>query len=348
MGIVSGDLTSMTVDSLGWNGAAFTWLDREEADVACVGPLATSDVCMGLWHKIHASEIYDFLIVLSLSALLPVIAFNSWLVHQLRFGLVVQTQDKASVGYYGCVTSSSAWWLDPCTYVFLSAIAFVPGVLVGLPAYPIAIHLARDKFLGLSGLWWGGAQTIFGAQAVVHLFAGYELFAIGLILLLLLALGTVQQRDAYRALVYGGGVDSSEDATKLVEMVTEGVTSRVRSMTGVLNYVPNLQWGAPASPPEGGAAAAAAAAPGGGAAQQQQQQQQQQQGNREYSKSTLDQMIPTEEEFGVSPFEDSSSLQGTGKQGGAGALPGAAQRQQQQQQEIDSVSAFAPTKSFSV
>jgi hypothetical protein len=335
----------MTVDSLGWNGAAFTWLDREEADVACTGPLATSDVCLGLWHKIRANEIYDFLIVLSLSALLPVIAFNSWLVHQLRFGLVAQTQDRATVGYYGCVTSSSVWWLDPCTYIFLVAIAFVPGVLVGLPSYPIAISLARDKFLGLGGLWWGGGQTIFGTQAVVHLFAGYELFAFGLVLLLGLALGTVQQRDAYRALVYGGGVDSSEDATKIVEMVSEGVTNRVRSMTGVLNYVPNLQWGAP-EPQPGGAAAAAGGGAGGAQAQAQHGE-----GNREYSKSTLDQMIPSEAEFGVSPFEDGSSLQGTGKQGGTGALPGAVaqqQQQQQQQQQHEIESAFAPSKSFSV
>ena len=56
VGVVSGDLTSTTVDSLGWNGAPFTWVDVEEADIACAGPLITSDVCVGLQHKIRAYE----------------------------------------------------------------------------------------------------------------------------------------------------------------------------------------------------------------------------------------------------------------------------------------------------
>ena len=320
----------MTVDSLGWNGAAFTWMDREEADVACAGPLITSDVCQGLKHKIRASEIYDVLIAVAMIVLVSFITFNSWLVHQLRFGLVEQTQEKAVVGYYGCVTANAAWWLDPCTYIVAMAVSIVPSLCVGLPAYPIAIALARDNFVGLGGLWWGGAQTIFGVQAVLVMYAGYELYCIAVVLQCIMVLSTMQQRDKYRALVYGGGIDSSEDATKFVEALGEGVSNRVRSMTGVLNYVPNLQWSAPGT-----------SALDASIARQEQQQAQRGEGNREYSKSTLDQMIPTEEEFGGggSPFGE-INYEGS-KQGAV--IPGAAA---QAEQEVDA-NAFAPTKSFS-
>ena len=306
VGIVTGDLTSMTVDSLGWNGAAFTWIDIEEADVACTGPLVTSDVCVGLRHKIAAGEIYDVLFVVLLLAFVPTIAFNSWLVHQLRFGLVEQTQDKATVGYYGCVTANAAWWLDPCTYIILLLVAFVSSLLVGVPAYPIAMSLALDNFIGLSGLWWGGAQTIFGAQARLTMAPGYELFCVAMLLALGSALATYKLRDEYRKFVYGGGIDSSEDATKFGEALMEGLGNRVRGMTGVLNYVPNLQWGAG----EGGAGGGgpAGAAPGSGA-------------GREYSKSTLDQMIPSEQEFGVQHEHASTFSAGGGKEGAAPPPP---------------------------
>ncbi len=283
--------------------------------------------------------------MLSLSALLPALAFNSWLVHMLRFGLVAQTQDKATIGYYGCVTSSSTWWLDPCTYILLSAVAFLPDLLIGLPAYPIAIALARDNFVGLGGLWWGGAQTIFGVQAVLSLYAGYELFAFGMLLLLAIMVVTYKQRDAYRAIVYGGGVDASEDLTKAMgESFTEGLQSRVRSMTGVLNYVPTFQWGATGPPAD---SSSTPAEPQQQQQHQQHQQQQQQDGNRDYSKSTLDAMIPTDAEFGVSPFADDGSAlmmsSGTGKQGGE--LP---QQEAQVPGGVDEVSAFAPSKSFAI
>ena len=311
VGIVCGDLAHTTVDSLGWNGAAFTWVDAEEADIACAGPLITSDNCQGLKHKIRSNEIYDFLIVLMLCATLASIVFNSWLVHRLRFGLIEQSMERGVVGYYGCVTSNSQWWTDPCTFIVFQAIALVFAVLIGLPAFPIAIALARDNWLGLSGLWWGGAQTIFGAQAVISMVYGYELFAICTLLLPILMLASWKQRDSYRVLVYGGGVDVSEDASKFVENLGEDLGNRVRSLTGVLNYVPTIQFSS---------------------AQQQQQQEggvggsaQHGEGNREYSKSTLDSMIPSDAEFGgVSPFDDSASL-GTGKQGGAPpSLPGGA------------------------
>ena len=56
VGRVTGTLFTTTVDSLGWNGAPFTWVDKEERVVACAGPLITSDVCQALDAKIQAAD----------------------------------------------------------------------------------------------------------------------------------------------------------------------------------------------------------------------------------------------------------------------------------------------------
>ena len=251
-----GDLQFTTIDSLGWNGAAFSWTDREEADVACAGPLATSDVCMGLRMKITCNGIYDFLIIMNLACFIPALAFTSWMVHQLRFGMIGRTMDSATVGYWGCVTQQTSLWRDPCFYVILQLLCFPPGILIGLPAWPIAMLLMRDKFIGLGGLWWGGGQTIFGVQGVVTMGPAYELYVTAAVFLVpVSAYLTLKMRDAHRALVYGGGVDSSEDiAGGANGLFSNGLTALGGGLTGALSYVPNFSWGDPAAPGSGAGA----------------------------------------------------------------------------------------------
>ena len=216
---------------------------------------------MGLQMKMTCHGIYDFLVIMNLACLLPAIAFTSWIVHQLRFGLVLQSAESASVGYYGCITQSAQWWLDPCTYVILQAVCVLPGILIGLPAWPIAMLLMRDKFVGLGGLWWGGAQTIFGVQGVVTMGPGYELYAISTVFFIpLAAFLTVKLRDTYRALCYGGGVDSSEDATAgYTQAVFNSFSHLGAGLANSLSYLPQMSWGA------GEGAGAGAGAAGGGA-----------------------------------------------------------------------------------
>ena len=63
VGKVTGTLFTTTVDSLGWNGAPFSFVDKEMRASACAGPLVTvpppqttSDVCQGLDAKIRAAD----------------------------------------------------------------------------------------------------------------------------------------------------------------------------------------------------------------------------------------------------------------------------------------------------
>ena len=253
VGLVFGDLAFTTIDSLGWNGAPFSWTDREEADIACAGPLVTSDVCMGLRLKITCNGIYDFIMILCVTSLSLCIIFTSWLVHQLRFGLVVQTNDNAMVGTYGCLIQETQVWRDPCLYIYFLGVSVVVSVLVGLPSWPISMLLMRDKFIGLGGLWWGGAQTIFGVQGVVNMGPGYEMFCAATVFLIPACIVlSIKMRDTYRALLFGGGVDASEDMSKgLSSFAYDGFSKIGGGLTGALAYIPSMQWG-DAAPAGGG------------------------------------------------------------------------------------------------
>jgi hypothetical protein len=351
VGIVYGDLAFTTIDSLGWNGAPFSWTDLEEADIACAGPLATSDVCMGLRLKITGHEIYNVLIILNLICLVPAMVFTSWVVHQLRFGMIVSSNDSAHVGYWGCVTENTSLWRDPCLYVLLHVICFVPGIFVGLPAWPISMLLLRNKFIGLGGLWWGGAQTIFGVPGVVFMGPAYEMYVTAAVFFVpISAFLTLKMRNAHRALVYGGGVDATDDITNNASSLFTGGFSRIGGgLTGMLSYVPTFSWGTPAPPAEQGGSAAAGAGAGavaGGAGSSS--------SPPKYTSSTVSagmvgqqqqQQLPNhvpEDSFG-SPFGESSldgmdygSGKGQGQQAGRAV-----------EDDFPQDNAFAPSKSMS-
>jgi hypothetical protein len=330
-----------TVDPLGWNGAPFTFTDIEEADIMCNGPLITSENCQGLMNKLNCHNLYSILFTLGLVCLLPGIVWSCWLIHQLRFGTLERVQDQAMIGYWGCITSSTKWWADPCTFIYLQTIIFVPMVLFGIPAWPIAMSFTMRFWIAFGGLWFGGAQTIFGVQGELAMTEGYDLMCCGTVLLIVALACGVKLRDTYRELVYCGGIDTSEDATQFGNVVMENILGRARSFTKVLNYIPTITFGGGAdtnssssssssgelrdrSPSSAGAIrdrSASAAPP-----RDRSQSSAPPPGNREYSKSTLDQMIPSEAEMmGGQGFDPGAMSQGFGKGGGA---------QQQQQQQM--------------
>lgn len=337
------------MDPLGWNGAPFTFTDIEEADIMCNGPLMTSENCQGLMNKLNCHNLYSILFSLALTCLLPGIVWSCWLIHQLRFGTLERVQDQAMIGYWGCITSSTKWWADPCTFIYLQTITFVPMVLFGIPAWPIAMSFTMRFWIAFGGLWFGGAQTIFGVQGELAMTEGYDLMCCGTVLLIVALACGVKLRDTYRELVYCGGIDTSEDATQFGNVVMENILGRARSFTKVLNYIPTITFGGgdtTTSASSDDAASRDRSASSGGAIRDrsaslapprdrsQSSAPPPSGGNREYSKSTLDQMIPSEAEMmggqggGDGGFDPGAMSQGFGK-GGGGGSPNQHQHQQQ-------------------
>ena len=292
-------------------------------------------------NKVNCLNLYSLLFALAMACLIPGLVFTSYLVHQLRFGLVERVQDMATLGYWGCVTSNPKWWFDPCTYIYLQSIIFVPMVLLGIPAFPVALSFTMRFWYGTAGLWFGGGQTIFGAQGLLGMDFGYDIMAIGTTLLPLIIYLTVKLRDNYRDLVYCGGVDHTDDATQFGNVLVETLLGRARGFTKILDYVPSITFSgqqkiengddatrdrsSSSAPPRDRSTSASPSAPyynnsGGG---------------REYSKSTLDQMIPSEEEMAggtMNPPMDDFSGQSFGK---VGASQHQAPRQQVKREEPD-------------
>ena len=177
VGRVTGTLLTTTVDSLGWNGAPFTWVDEEEKEIACEGPLITSDVCGALNAKIQAAN--QLLatawsppaqpLITSLSALSAVF---------LAFALIFTgLQVIAAFCRYSKLARDTTTTFIPMALVafafFIMLTSFFTPPISNVGSFSATLNQALintfvEKTIGLGGLWWGGAQTIFGVQAVLQ------------------------------------------------------------------------------------------------------------------------------------------------------------------------------------
>jgi len=216
VGLMSGDLSYTALDSLGWNGAPWSFVDAEEASLTCVGTLTGSDLCLGLNFKISAHTMFDIFFIANIAALVPAILYTSWRVHELRLGRRVQLgpEARATLNTLGCVKGTSKIWLEPCVYLYLISTAFLMSSILGLPTYPISMDLMAEKYKTLGGVWWGAGQTTNGVKALITMSTAYDLFMSATFLLLPALYFGVQSRNSLRDLAYGGGVDATLDCSR--------------------------------------------------------------------------------------------------------------------------------------
>jgi hypothetical protein len=177
VGRVTGTLLTTTVNSLGWNGAPFTWVDTEERDFACAGPLVTSDACAMLNAKIQAADelrsttvslpanpittALTSLFDISLAAAL-LFTVAQLVTFSKGFHLAGITRDPSVTGIPLVLTAFS---------FFFMLVSFIPPPpsedSISATLNPALVNLFVNRSIGLGGLWWGGAQTIFGVNAVI-------------------------------------------------------------------------------------------------------------------------------------------------------------------------------------
>ena len=178
VGRVTGTLFTTTVDSLGWNGAPFTWVDKEERVVACAGPLVTSDICQALDAKIQAAdellatkwEVPSFPAIVSLTALTDTCLALALILTALQLLAAAKGYHLAGIVKDSTITSIPLALVMFGFFVMLTSFFAPPPSLAEVKSAtlnPVLINLFVNKTIGLGGLWWGGAQTIFGVSAVL-------------------------------------------------------------------------------------------------------------------------------------------------------------------------------------
>ena len=177
VGLVTGTLLTTTVDSLGWNSPPFTFIDEEERRTACAGPLSTSDKCLALTAKIQAvSQLLASVwsppaqpSVTSLSALTRVLLSFALICTGLQvtaaFCRFTKLTKDATTAFVPLVLVACAFFIM-LTSFFTPPLSNAGSSSSSLNQALISTFVSRTISLG--GLWWGGAQTIFGLQAVLQ------------------------------------------------------------------------------------------------------------------------------------------------------------------------------------
>ena len=176
VGRVTGTLFTTTIDSLGNNGAPFTWVDTEERSLACAGPLATSDVCAMINAKIQAAEELQRAtaslpaptVTLALTAL-----FDTSLAAALLF-TAAQLVTFAKGYHFAGLTRDPGVTSIPLVLTafafFFMLVSFIPPPPAedsfSATLNPALVRTFVERSIGLGGLWWGGGQIQLGLSAV--------------------------------------------------------------------------------------------------------------------------------------------------------------------------------------
>lgn len=176
IGRTNATLLKTTIDSMGWNGAPFTWVDTEEALIACAGPLISSDICTGLQIKMRIPALLVGTALDPAPTTAGLFPFAAMTLASLGLALLFTAVQLALIS----TGKAQLMLLSPVTASIPSALlsfAFACTLASLLPtsmpsllrrfspsADPAMVRAVSDNFVGLGGLWWGGAQTIFGVQ----------------------------------------------------------------------------------------------------------------------------------------------------------------------------------------
>jgi hypothetical protein len=176
VGLVTGTLTTTTIDSLGWNGQPFTWIDDTEEAIACNG-LVTSDVCVALRPKIQAANRLLGAFDQGVSAAPALFQGLSLLMLALAFLVTcAQLAAVAKVCRLGGIVEDGGASAMPLGLIVLSFFLLLPTLLPSMYAVApraaaldaVLINTFLQRTISLGGLWFGGGQTTNGLTAVLR------------------------------------------------------------------------------------------------------------------------------------------------------------------------------------
>ena len=214
---------------------------------------ATGDLCQGLIIKMNTGVMMEIILAVMLFGSVWALSYFSWLTHQLRWSLLVRTEDHARIGPYGCKLTDDglAWswkdWLrDPCASIVIMASTFVFAAPIGLIGWVSGADLLRwriqlvpqgfqfDPFAFINGVQgrqlmgpgYNSAsrpQSLRAAPRAPYCFHTHTthftsnpspVFWLSLVLLMFSIIAGVLAREAYRDIVHSEVDRSMGDATQ--------------------------------------------------------------------------------------------------------------------------------------
>ena len=183
------------------------------SEYACGTLARLGDFCQGILTKIDTGVLLEIVLIFVLIATVASLAYFSWLTHQLRWNLLQRSDDNVRVGPYGCLLTEDGlawswkgWTRDPCAYITVMAAAGVFAVPFGLIGWVVGVDLLRFRWqIGLLGAFAGldNGQFVQGIRGVQFMNAGYNMFALTLVCLVIAIVGGVLVRESFRAMIYG-------------------------------------------------------------------------------------------------------------------------------------------------
>lgn len=175
VGLVIGTSLTTTVDPLGWNGAPFTFNDQEEFGELCPRSLTTYDNCLGLRNKTLAAfsppvvssmdpvpspDVLLTLTSMSLGALS--VAFVFTVIQSIPAIIKLDIFRMSSL--FACIPFIAVSFSFACALVTTSPSSTLSPLTRKVIATinPVIIENCAKLWMSMGGLWFGGAQTIFG------------------------------------------------------------------------------------------------------------------------------------------------------------------------------------------